>query len=154
MAEVRIQSEVGYETVDFNSMVELPAEFESFAIVRDPVARLKSAWSNRVRENIFERHGEAQAVKDAGLPVSPTFSKFVEHLELYRQLSRPVRRHTESYTRYLGDSLARFDRIFRIENMRELEAYLTERAGFEITIPKEDRSSKKAQGNCIGDKRN
>ena len=53
MAEVRIQSEVGYETVDFNSLVELPAGFESLAIVRDPVARLKSAWSNKVRENFF-----------------------------------------------------------------------------------------------------
>lgn len=98
----------------------------------------------------FERHGEAQAVKDAGLPVSPTFAEFIEHFDLYRQLSRPVRRHTQSYTRYLGDSLAWFDRIFRIEKMRELEAYLTERAGFEITIPKENRSSKKRKATALG----
>ena len=138
----KIQCEEGYETTEFDPRFVAPEGYESLVIVRDPISRLRSAWSSKVNEQVFRLHGEVAIIKAAGLSVSPSFAEFIDHFDIYRSLSHPVRRHTESYSLYLGRDLDRFDRVFRLEEMRELESYFSQRAGQSIIVPNENRSSR------------
>ena len=131
----------GYETVSFDTARPVPRGHESFALVRDPLARLKSAWSNKVTSERFEHREEDRAIERAGLPLEPSFAEFIENYEAYRSLSGAARDHTEHYPVYLGPSRASVHRLFRMEAMAELEAWLSARSGRTITVPRENRTA-------------
>jgi len=130
-----LQTENGYRTEDFDPGIVLPPDYERFAVVRDPLARLHSAWSNKVNRKMFERHHEVESLGSLGLTSSPTFAEFVEHFDEYRSHSIPVARHTGGYSQYLGEDLGWFTHVFPIERLGDLEAYLRERTKDDVHIP-------------------
>ena len=130
-----LQTEVGYRTENFDPGIVIPPDYERIAVVRDPLARLHSAWSNKVNRKMFERHHEVEKLGSLGLSSSPTFAEFVEHFDEYRSQSIPVARHTGGFTQYLGDDLDWFTHVFPIERLQDLEAYLQERTKYDVRIP-------------------
>ncbi|MCB1418179.1 MAG: sulfotransferase family 2 domain-containing protein [Notoacmeibacter sp.] len=135
-----IHHRAGYETVSFDASRPVPAGYESFAVVRDPLARLKSAWSNKVTSERFEHREEDRAISRAGLPLEPGFAEFIENYDAYRSLSGAARDHTEHFSVYLGPTRASVYRLFRMEEMPDLESWLSARAGRPITVPRENRT--------------
>lgn len=80
-------------------------------------------------------------IENEGLPLNPDFGQFIDHFHDYRAVSRPVRVHTTPYSWHLGDDIGFFDRIFRIEAMSEMSAFLTERLGRELPMSHSNNSS-------------
>lgn len=140
----------GYASAYFAPLKDMPAGYVSFAVVRDPAARLRSAWANRVQEMDFARFGETEAIKAAGLPLSPSFAEFIENFQAYRRLSNSALHHTDHYHRFLGKDLSYFNRIFRLEAMHEMEEFFFERAGIQIKIPRKNRTGKMKRDSRIG----
>lgn len=134
-----LQTEVGYRTENFDPGIVLPPDYERVAVVRDPLARLHSAWSNKVNRKMFERHHEVEKLGSLGLSNSPTFAEFVEHFDEYRSNSVPVARHTGGFTQYLGEDLDWFTHVFPIERLQDFEAYLRKRTNENIHIPVRNR---------------
>lgn len=118
----------------------IPEGYAPFTMVRDPAARLKSAWRDKVHEAQFAWRGELMDLRGEGLPTDPTFGEFIDHFEAYRMVSRPVRVHTTAYAWHLGDDLSFFDHVFRLEEISALQAWFDERAGHPVWIPHANKS--------------
>jgi len=135
---------------NFDTMAEVTAEdygrcrgYWSFAVTRDPIKRLLSAYSNRIasRDDItMERQRNAARNvaprEPASLPARPTIDFFVENLEGYRRCSESIEHHTQPQRYFLGPDWRRIDRVYRIEEIADLEHDLSERTGRRVTIPR------------------
>lgn len=115
--------------------LDLPEGFERITVLRDPIARLYSAWTNKAGEDVFERRDEMEDLLNEELSVSPGFGEYIDRFEAYRSVSRPVRVHTLPYSWHLGPDLSAYDHVFKIEDMDALRAFLSGKAGYEISLP-------------------
>ncbi len=123
-----IHEQRGYLTRKFG-LTEVPEGYLTFTLVRDPVARIKSAWRDKIHINQFRWRGEEMDITNEGLPLDPNFGEFIDNFYDYRAVSRPVRVHTTPYSWHLGDDIGFFDRVFRIEAIDEMYMFLSERLG-------------------------
>lgn len=112
-------------------------EYFRFAVVRDPVRRLVSAYRNRVLHHLELNSEiiEKSPVKSPDLVPRPDFCHFVRHLELYRKVSRSIAHHTDPQKVFLGDRLDFYDMVCSIEQIDELEAELARRLGRDVELP-------------------
>lgn len=117
------------------------AHYHRFAIVRDPIFRLRSAWKNKIhRTQLAARPREVAALATAGLSDDPDFGTLIDGFETYRQLATPVRVHTTPFSWHLGDDLGFFDSVHRLERPDTIVALLSERAGRPLSLPHANES--------------
>ncbi|MEZ5686590.1 MAG: sulfotransferase family 2 domain-containing protein [Paracoccaceae bacterium] len=113
-------------------------------VVRDPVARLLSCYSNRV---VHHQELSAPRFKKAalheGLRPDPTLSEFVDNLEGYRKHFGTITHHSDPMTAYLGEDPAWFSRIFGIHQMEDLRQTLEERTGKSLVIGRDQTGGPK-----------
>jgi len=121
-----------------------------FTVVRDPIKRLFSAYTNRVvhkkeveqamaRPNWQEAHGDTAA----GLDPNPDANTFFANLEGYRDVIAPIRHHSNPMRDYIGADLSAYDRVFPVEKITELEEVLSARVGQPVSMPNAQRSKNK-----------
>lgn len=113
------------------------ADFERIALVRDPVRRVLSAYSNRVlyyRELSEEVAGPA--LQANGLAPDPDFDLFMANIAGYIKCSASIGRHLSLQERFLGKSKDYFARVFRVEDMASFEAHMNERFGTTCSVPR------------------
>lgn len=111
--------------------------FDTFAVVRDPVRRFLSGFSNRVlhyRELSAEKAGET--LKDIGLPPNPDITAFIDNFDGYKQASRNFRRHFWPQQAFLGDDPGFYTGIYTLENIGALVKDLNGRFGVEAEMPR------------------
>lgn len=130
----------GYVTRPFAEAGPVPEGYAKVTVLRDPLSRLHSAWSNKADRETFARRGEAAALTAAGLSSAPDFGEFLDAFDRYRALSDAVAVHTRPLRWHLGDDLGWYDRIFRMEEMAAFEAWVSERAGHPLKLARENRS--------------
>jgi len=112
-----------------------------FAIVRDPVQRLVSAYANRVLD-FRDLDRVTTELQKAGLSTTPELNEFVQHLETYRRISGMLRHHTHPQSRFLYPDLSIYSRLYTLSEMPELEAWFQERVpGF--IMPREKTTGTK-----------
>ncbi len=112
------------------------------AVVRDPVQRVLSAYTNRV-VNLGElrRDRVDGTLLDAlGVPEDPDVETFFHEIDAYRIVSPSIRHHVEPATTFLGPDLRYFDRVYRLNELTELKKDLESRVGYDIELPNEQRS--------------
>jgi len=135
-----------FEAIAFDN-VELAsiAQKRRVAVVRDPIERILSAYSNRV---LF--HGElspssidTKSAELLGVPANPSLSEFIQYLSEYRELSRPIAHHTDLQKTFLGSDPGYFEEIFPIERLPNLADLINKAAGTNVDIGHAQRSKKK-----------
>lgn len=95
--------------------------YRRFALVRDPVRRFLSAYSNRVlhyRELSIEAAG--RDLLREGLPPDPDLGTFVDNYVAYLRCSKSVARHFLKQQKFIGTDPAHYERIFRLERVQEM----------------------------------
>ncbi|MEZ5257853.1 MAG: sulfotransferase family 2 domain-containing protein [Ilumatobacteraceae bacterium] len=107
----------GYLTTSFAASGARPQGYESFVVVRDPIARLRSAWRDKVSKKAFGEHDELDEMRNELLPSHPDLGTFINYFDEYRQISKPARQHTRELTWHLGPDLAVHDHVFRMEEL-------------------------------------
>lgn len=139
----RIHDIDGYRTWSFarTDIAALPQDYDRITVLRDPIARLVSAWSNKASDAVFAARDEFEDLRNEGLSTQPSFSEFLADFERYKAVSRPVRVHNHPYAWHLGPDLAFYQHVFKIEDIGALDAYLSARAGRPMAIPRANRSS-------------
>ena len=135
-----IHEQDGYHTRKFG-LANIPVGYASFTLVRDPAARIKSAWRDKIHGNQFRWRGEEMDIENEGLPLNPDFGEFIDHFYDYRAVSRPVRVHTTPYSWHLGDDIEFFDSVFKLEAIGEMNEFLSERLGRPFPIRHENKSA-------------
>ena len=116
-----------------------------FAIVRDPIGRLLSAYGNRVharRDISRSLHGRRQHLKfrvaHPRRSLFPSAADFYSHLETYQKVSYSIWHHTASISNFIGTDLSVFDAVYRLESdIPLLEAELSRRAHRPIRLGRE-----------------
>jgi hypothetical protein len=110
--------------------------FLKIAVVRDPISRLISVYKNRVH---FYREVSAADFKSykisASLPKQPDLNTFIENLLEYRKIPN-IAHHTNPQTYFLGDNIDYFDRVFRFDQLNDIEVFLSDRLSVPVRLPK------------------
>jgi hypothetical protein len=107
-----------------------------FTIVRDPLDRLLSAFSNRIGHFGILQKFDRSALDRLGLEREPSLETFVLDIEKYCAVSSDLRLHIASPRCFVGSSLLQFDHVFRFERLEEVAAFLSEQSGKSIDIPR------------------
>jgi len=134
-----IHREPGYETRSFLTAQPIPAGFETMVVIRDPIDRLYSAWRNKASAPLLQKRID-EDLRNEGLPVQPDFGTYIERLNHYRAVARPVRVHTHPISWHLGPTLDAFDHVFRIEELGALAEFLSKRLGRAVSVPHVNRT--------------
>jgi hypothetical protein len=127
--------------IDPRRPIERLEGYFRFCVVRDPIERLLSAYSNRVwRRSLPSLDSEAAVAK--GLTQRPDLSFFIANLEAYRQHSRAIRRHTIPQIGCIGTDLSVYDRVFRLDELHLLPDVIERATGARIELEHHQRSSR------------
>jgi hypothetical protein len=121
---------------------QTPDALLRIAVVRDPIARLVSAYNNRVmghRELAPDRI-DLDLARRLFLVPDPDPDFFFLNIDRYRTLSFDIRHHTEPMTSFLGPSLRAFDRVFVFEELDRLADWLARRVGTPVRFVHEQVS--------------
>lgn len=102
------------------------SQFESllrFAVIRDPVERMLSAWRNRVVHHGELSDGKVSLEKlaELGVPDSPDLETFIDNLEVYRDIKGSIHTHTAPLVDFLGKDAEYYHMIFTMENSHLIE---------------------------------
>ncbi len=111
--------------------------YRRFALLRDPVKRFLSGYSNRVlhyRELSIEAAGPQ--LLSEGLPPDPDLATFVDNYIGYLRCSRPLARHFLKQQKFIGSNPDYFERIFRLENMDDLVRFVNDTCGTDARMPR------------------
>lgn len=102
---------------------------ERFIVIRDPIKRFLSAYGNRVthHEELSEKYIKEKAEEYLNeIPFfDPNLQQFVDNLNTYLKVG-VIRHHVKPISSFLqGDKLQCFTRIYRMENLNNLERDLS-----------------------------
>lgn len=122
----------------FNRVDHGPLEgYRRFALLRDPVRRFLSGYSNRVlhyRELSIEAAGEQ--LLSEGLAPDPDIVTFVDNYVGYLRCSKPLARHFLKQQKFVGADPAYYERIFKLEELDKLMAFVNGETGTEAKMPR------------------
>lgn len=92
------------------------------ALVRDPIMRLISAYSNRVfhYKELSENMPYSNKISSLGLQFNPDINYFVRHLESYQECTNIIYHHTRPCADFIGKEISLYDRIYRMDELKHL----------------------------------
>lgn len=121
-----------------------------FAIVRDPIKRFVSSYSNRV---VFHKELNKSALGEENIKLGarpdPDLEEFVERIEIYRKASWSIWHHTQPHTFFLGSEPGYFDRLFTIDQLSEMVSELQARVGSDLNLPHEQTGGPKIDASSL-----
>jgi hypothetical protein len=122
-----------YRNQETFKAIEVPPEYEKISVVRNPVSRFISTykWLVSGHDTYFREPLE--------------INEFVGSLEIIGRQSAKAKFHLMPQFVFLGTDLSYFHRVFRVEDLAELNRYLSGRSGLKIDLPWENQSSKLEQ---------
>lgn len=105
-----------------------PAGYEKVAVVRDPIARFMANYRWLV------------SARNTDIGEMPEINDFVSRFENLRARSAKAMFHLMPQTHFLGGDLGYYNKVFKIEDLGQMIAYLASRAGFDLSMPWENRT--------------
>lgn len=111
--------------------------FRKFAVVRNPIERFLSGYSNRVghyKELSYEVAGVALLQRD--LEENPSIDKFVERFHAYRKSSRSINRHFFKQQRFIGDDIGFYEKVFRLDRIPDFVDFMNDTFSSEASMPR------------------
>lgn len=126
-----------YPTVPFaRTPHERIRDHFKICVVRDPIRRFLSSYSNRVcfHKELNEKRLSSEAIKAGAIP-NPNLEEFVERLEIYRKHSRSILHHTDPQTVFLGGDPNYYSRIYQMNELEDLRTDLSCRSRLDLSLP-------------------
>ncbi|CAK6702030.1 sulfotransferase family 2 domain-containing protein [Synechococcus sp. CBW1107] len=118
----------------FEPVAELKG-FERMTVVRDPISRFLSAYTNKVLDPHWRNPKNAQHCELLGLPLEPGLETFIENLNAYQDIPA-IAHHIRGQRFYLGDDLSYYDKVFRFEELDSAIEWINARAGLVLEFPR------------------
>jgi hypothetical protein len=128
----RLTTNYRYSRVDQTSLKGL----RRFALVRDPITRFLSGYSNRVlhyRELSIEAAGR-QLLRE-GLAPDPDLATFLDNYVGYLSCSKSLARHFLKQQRFIGYTPGEYEQIFRLEEIDNLATHVNNDCGSKARMP-------------------
>jgi hypothetical protein len=111
------------------------ANFQRVTLVRDPVDRFISAYSNRVvhhKELSSEKTGPN--FKNKGLEHNPGIDLFIDRFDDYYNASGSIFHHMRPMVDFLGEDASYFSKVYSIEELNKFVIDISEHMGVDLTI--------------------
>lgn len=120
------------------------ATYHRVALVRDPIKRFLSAYSNRVlhyHELSMDRAGPK--LKKLGLEPTPDLDLFVEKYAQYLEAHPSILHHTRPMTDFLGADTGYFAKLYALNNIDQFVKDVAERVEMDVKIGREQTGGPK-----------
>lgn len=115
-----------------------------FTVVRDPLKRLLSVYSDRVegRKGLLN---SPKLKRQSELTATPNPDEFFLNISAYMKLASVIKHHALPTWLFTGKAPVegKYDHVFKIEEIPELEIYLSEVVGDQVSLPRFNKSSQK-----------
>lgn len=113
-----------------------------FTVVRDPIKRLMSVYTNRVVD-LKDLHKSRQLKRQSELTLDPDPDTFFQNFRDYSRQSSVIRHHILPTALFTGDDLDAYDQVFLTGQMNDVAKMLSERSGKEVVLTKANSSATK-----------
>lgn len=118
----------------------------NFIVLRDPIKRFLSAFSNRVshheelsKEFLSKKHPELMEI----IPkFSPSLSEFIQHFKTYNKVAT-IEHHFQPVSEIVDNDLSTFSNVFLIEQLGDVATFLSSNFKTKIHIPKTQTGGEK-----------
>lgn len=136
--EFKFVHDAAYPTLTHASWLELSATNpHRITIVRDPIKRFISAYSNRVvfyRELSDEKAGSK--LRKYRIPADPDLSTFADNFKKYLRVSPSIDHHFRPLVDFVGQNASYYTRVFRFDEIGECAKHICEITGAaELPLP-------------------
>lgn len=119
-------------------------DYHRIAFVREPIARLLSAYGNRViYKQELSLNIAAAGLKEYKLEPTPDLDQFIDQFASYRKAHPSITHHTDPSTTFLGNDPSYFARIYTLSEMDQFSSDMSERTGQEFTVGREQTGGPK-----------
>ncbi|MXN64025.1 hypothetical protein GR183_03830 [Stappia sp. GBMRC 2046] len=135
-----------YDTPSFIDVDLMPLKnMIRITVVRDPVARMLSAYSNRVKHygELSEKRIDLELASKLGVRPNPSPDQFFNNLGKYRILSDSIKHHTDPIYSFLGSDLRYFHHVFRIEKISDFVDFMKNSTSQRIELEREQTGGEK-----------
>jgi Sulfotransferase family. len=107
------------------------------AVVRDPIARLLSCYSNRVVYHSELSPQKARRVlRNTDLPFDPDLSTFVANLRPYMAAVESIHHHARPLVDYLGGDAQYYERVYGMKDIGDFTADVNRLTNKQVQLPR------------------
>ncbi|MCP5037235.1 MAG: sulfotransferase family protein, partial [Rhodobacteraceae bacterium] len=116
-----------------NTPLQKIQNHHKFAVVRDPVSRVLSCYSNRViHHQVLTKVKFSKRNLRAGMVDNPDLARFIRFFHEYRKMSADVAHHSRKLSFFLGRDSTFYDRLYNLSQLPDLVEDMKNRVG---TVP-------------------
>ena len=121
-----IEKQPGYGNVPFDEAANaVPDGYKKVAVTLDPADLVVHTWRKLGVTRTMKQRGDFEAIRDAGLQTSPSFSYFVKNRDSYAAHS--IHMATAQRVEFaLGKDLGFYDEVLRIDRAEDVAAFFAE----------------------------
>lgn len=119
------------------------ADFWRFCVVRDPVRRLLSVYTNRVLQfGDLRKSTKLRVGPDwlADIPRDPSPDEFFQNLAVYKRASSSVKHHSIDAWLFLGRDFGVYNKVYRTEGLDQLAYDLSLLTRQPVEMPRRNSS--------------
>jgi hypothetical protein len=121
------------------------SDYWRFTVVRDPIRRLMSVYTNRVVQ--LQELKNSRKLRDrpefSHLSTTPDPDFFFQNIRDYMRAASVIKHHCLGTSLFIGPRPLQYDRIYKTEEMNQLALDLAERTGQPVQMPRENTSTMK-----------
>ena len=110
-----------------------------FTVIRDPLKRLMSVYSDRIKQK--RDLLRSRKLRKSDLLDDPDPDFFFEHLQDYSSLSSVIKHHILPASIFIGPDLTRYDKVYRVEDLDQLAEDISNRINAPVLIPRLNKSA-------------
>ena len=114
-----------------------------FTVLRDPLARLLSVYTNRVIQKRILYEARKLRNRRPDLPLDPDPDFFFQNLQTYIDHSSDVKHHALPCRLFTGPDLGFYSKVYRIEETDQLQADIEAMSGRTLTVRRHNSSPSK-----------
>ncbi|MEX0338971.1 MAG: sulfotransferase family 2 domain-containing protein [Arenibacterium sp.] len=112
-----------------------------FTVLRDPIKRLMSVYTNRVVQK-RDLENRRLTMEKNNLPVYPDPDTFFQNLKPYCKVSTRIHHHVKRSGYYCGYQLGKFNRVYRTDEMQALAEDLSRISGQNVKTTRKNASTR------------
>jgi hypothetical protein len=125
---------------------KLYADYWRFCVVRDPLRRLLSVYTNRVLQfGDLRKSTKLRAGPDwlTGIARDPSPDEFFQNLDVYKKASSSVKHHSIDAWLFVGRDLSVYNKVYKTEDLGQLAYDLSLLTRQTVAMPRRNTSEVK-----------
>ena len=145
----RIYPSVPFGKLPHNTL----GDHSRLSLVRDPVRRLLSCYSNRIlHHRELSRAKAGKVLRQADLAPDPDIATFIGNLDAYRAAVRSIDHHARPMVDFLGTDPDYFTRVYRFEELGDFAEDVRRLTGTQVELGRKQTGGPKIDPDTLSAK--